>query len=645
MRTRKTANAEGGAGVSDALIRTICRRLAENKGVRRTLSDRGRLHVDRQLPFLCVYRRLPGDVGTARLVTSEAAYLVTPESEEGRAGVSDLIRELVGTMAAEFGAYLMLEIWAAPDGGKSNDPAVPSVSPSFEIIAPKTVALSETIDVLAQGLSRIKILKQNVDVEITRGANPWPPGTTSLLEPEVARELNCASIGLVVPPVYRNVRTGQEFPLILRNFRRALGQALKPAFYQFSRSRTTHRPPHYHELGRRAVVKAVWKVDKELGDVSSAFDFLLQATPVNFEDAWEEFKESGYERIPEFHYRPMPYDPALLKRKLYKISIDRIEDPALQHIFQEKQEELEYKITMLRDRDTSKFLYGSLQLYGGIEDELLQLAQDILGRVTASRGGKPAAGRLDATAFAGRALAEFEYYRRTNPAFTAKTRITRKVAGIMVSRGTLLINSHLTVARSRVEALLQHEVGTHLLTYYNGRSQPFRQLHSGLAGYEELQEGLAVLGEYLVGGLGPERIRQLAARVVAVRHLLDGASFVETFRVLAHTHDFPRRTAFTTTVRVYRGGGLTKDAVYLRGLCQILEYLNAGGKLDPVFIGKISVKHIPIIEELRLRGVLGPTPFRPRYASNPDAMARLEKLRERPATVLSLLDSATQTET
>lgn len=73
----------------------------------------------------------------------------------------------------------------------------------------------------------------------------------------------------------------------------------------------------------------------------------------------------------------------------------------------------------------------------------------------------------------------------------------------MVSRGGLLIHRNTRLPASRVEALLQHEVGTHLLRYNNGRAQPFRQLYSGLAGYEALQEGHGVLAEYLSGG--PDR--------------------------------------------------------------------------------------------------------------------------------------------
>ena len=49
------------------------------------------------------------------------------------------------------------------------------------------------------------------------------------------------------------------------------------------------------------------------------------------------------------------------------------------------------------------------------------------------------------------------------------------------------------------------------------------------------------------------------------RSLIDGASFLETFRVLREDHGFAGYTAFTVTIRIYRGGGLTKDAVYLSG--------------------------------------------------------------------------------
>ena len=80
-------------------------------------------------------------------------------------------------------------------------------------------------------------------------------------------------------------------------------------------------------------------------------------------------------------------------------------------------------------------------------------------------------------------------------------------------------------------------------------------------------------------------------------------------------------------MRVYRGGGLTKDAVYLRGLRAMLKYLAKGGSLEPLLVGKLAAEHLPIIRELQHRKVLQPPPFRPRYMESAEALERLEHLR------------------
>ncbi len=174
---------------------------------------------------------------------------------------------------------------------------------------------------------------------------------------------------------------------------------------------------------------------------------------------------------------------------------------------------------------------------------------------------------------------------------------------------------------------MHHEVGTHLLTYCNGRAQPLRLFSIGLPGYDELQEGLAVLAEYLSGGLTPGRLRTLAARVVAVRRLVEGAAFEEAFQELTGVHGFSPRIAFNTTMRVYRGGGFTKDAVYLRGLVRLLEYLRAGGEIEPLFVGKVSLEYIPVVAELLWREVLDPPALLPRYLETDDARRSMQRLR------------------
>ena len=603
--------------VSTSLIKTICTRLASNKRVRRTLTDCGRIHIDRQLPFLCVYRSPSDreDVGTRDFVKSEAAYLFASAKKEHVKNVSKLVDGVVSTLAPEFGAFLIVEVWSGSDEGQETDPRHPEVSPRFKVIGPSNSTVSSALETLAGQLKKIKVLKQSVEVDVERQDRVAPPGMAPILSTSRAKALGCSIIGIELPPVWRDIKADRDYPLLMRTLNRRFSNALRRAIFEFVRERTTHKPPHYHSLGRRAVVKAVWAVDAQLAEVSSSFDFLLQVTPINPDAAWGQFKASRFEKTPDFHYLPTPMNPALLKRALYKIPIERVEDPALHHLFRQKQRELDRKITMFQDRNSPAFLLGSLQLYGDVKDELYELAHELLTETPSRSRDEAKGGKVNAETFVRYAGAEFEYYRATFPGFKARAELSSKVAGIMVSRGKLLINKNLQTPVSRINALLQHEVGTHLLTYYNGRAQPFRQLYCGLAGYDELQEGLAVLSEYLVNGLGRPRMRQLAARVVAAKHMVEGATFVDTFRLLDRNYDFSQRSAFTIAMRVYRGGGLTKDAVYLRGLQTILKYLGGGGDIEPLFVGKMAAEHIPVIQELQFRQVLGPPAVRPRYMS------------------------------
>jgi uncharacterized protein (TIGR02421 family) len=465
-----------------------------------------------------------------------------------------------------------------------------------------------------------------------------PTAFPPLISSAAAAKANCFVLGLEVHPVYRDPETGDVYPLVLRELRRHLSLALKRTFYAFTRTLTTQRPRHYHVLGRRAVVKAVWNIDRGLAEVADSFDFLLQVTPVNGAQAWNSFRRSGYDRAPVLRYRPSPVDPMILKRKLFAVPLERVEDPAIFELLREKQVELDRKLTMLLDMNSPRFLHGSVQLYGEMSDKNLATAEELLGRLSPKSRDSGRGGYLDADTLADLARAEIEYYRRQWPEVEAEVEVREDIAnGLMVSHGNLLIGAGTRVPSARADALLSHEIGTHVLTYYNGRAQPFRQLYSGLAGYDALQEGLAVLAEYLVGGLSRPRLRLLAARVMAVRRLTDGASFVDTFRELVGDHGFDRRTAFTIAVRVYRGGGLTKDAVYLQGLIDVLDYVRRGGDLKPLLVGKIAAHHVPVVRELTWRGVLRESPLTPRYLESDDARRRLEHLSS-VSTVLEFTD-------
>jgi uncharacterized protein (TIGR02421 family) len=620
------------------LLTTISARLRDNQRVRRTLPVWGRIAIDRQLPFLCVYRRpVKGpDSGTYRFATSEASYLLCSAQRKLQPEITDLVQAVAEVMIDEFGAFLILEMWAGPGNQTEGPVSTAEMIPGFEVLAQRRTAEDSITGAFASALGGITLDGRKAKVASHTTNRCCPKGLRPVLLPEIADQMGCHLYGLEIAPIYRDPETGEVFPRVLRVLRHHVTVALRRALFNFTVGNTTHRPPHFHALGRRAVIKALWDVDRMLAESAEAFDFLLQVTPVNGEQAWNEFERKGCERVPAFHYRPLPAEPLVLKRNLYRAPVERIEDPALAMIFREKLGDIERQITMLQDRNTPRFLHVSIQQYGGVEDELYEQAVEILGAIPPRSRDGASASRVNAEQFAERAREEIEFLRQQLPEIGATVKLRSDVTGLMVSRGNLLVSTRSQIPSSRVEALIQHEVGTHVLTYHNGKAQKLRHLYVGLAGYDALQEGLAVLAEYLVGGLSKPRLRLLGARVVAARLMIDGATFVECFRELDDNYGFNRRTAFVVAMRTYRGGGLTKDAVYLRGLGQILKYLSTGGELEPLFVGKIAAHHIPIVRELRWRGVLREPPLTPRYMSDPAALERLQTL-QRGVSVVDLL--------
>ena len=361
--------------------------------------------------------------------------------------------------------------------------------------------------------------------------------------------------------------------------------------------------------------------DRELAQAAESYRFVLDVTPADVEENREKFRRGAIGE-PSFTYRELEDDPDVIGARLKAIDVDSIEDATLGHLLRAKHRELELQLEMLRTRNTSAFLPLSIELYGTVSPSLLERAENILDQVGVPVGD--GGDHVDAARFAGFAEVELAHYRSIEPDLGIHIEVRPDVTGVMVSGPDLFIGSATNVRAGRVHALLQHEVGTHLVTYVNGTCQPIRMMATGLAGYEETQEGLAVFAEFLVGGLSPFRLRQLAARVVAVHQMVAGDSFSGVHQLLVD-NGFSPTSAFTTTMRAFRSGGFTKDAIYLRGLVNLLGHLAGGGNLDLLWLGKLSLEDLPLVGELLERGVLNGPKLLPRYLDAPATASRLER--------------------
>ena len=615
--------------ISKNLLDQVVKRLAANKPVRRTLPEGGRIHIDRQLPFIVIYRppNEHADEGTKQLVSGQASYLAMPPRSSSLRTRTRLLPAVADTMIEAFGAFLVIEVWSGSHEDASNHSRGATPAPAFKVVVPRRDAESPSVTRLVSALGQVSVQGKRAIVELAPGTKQAPPGMPRLSASFGTAESPVRLIGIEVSPIFRDASTGDVYPELLRLINRQVSRAIQQCAYEFAIHQTATRPRHYQALGRRAFVKAVAEADRQLSKVATGFDLLLLVSPVNTDQAYRSFRRSKGTKSPVFRYRPIDVDITSLKRALYAAPVERVEDPTLAAIFSEKQRELSLKLDLLSDRLSDRFVHTGVSLYGDVSQDTVAIAKRVLEQLPPSAKGNGARS-VDSQTFAKAAEVELEKYRAVLPTMTARVEVREDISSLMVSGGNVLVGASVKVPVRRVEALLQHEVGTHVVTYWNGRAQRLSLLASGLAGHDELQEGLGVMAEHLVAGLTSSRLRTLAGRVLAARSVVDGAEFIDTYRLLNADHGIGSRQAFLIAARVHRGGGLVKDAVYLRGLQQVTDYLADGRRLETLLAGKISVDHVAVIEELQRRGALTPPPLRPGYLDYPDTHYRLERLRK-----------------
>ncbi|WP_143960814.1 flavohemoglobin expression-modulating QEGLA motif protein [Litoribacter populi] len=600
---------------------SIQKALKTGKSLNLNLEPHGKVKIERRLPFLLIYRNPdPDNKKILRLVLGESSYLVTNTEKDSNDKMAEIIKLISKTLSEEYRAVMIIEIWIGD--AECN---------TFKIKTSKEKAPA-TVDSLYEGLVDFCSHQHDLKAEIEYTPNRHPEDLPPLLTLDQCQEAGAYLVGLEIPPFFEDEEKDEFYYMVFRDFKTQFSKILRKSIYEFIRVQTTFDIRNYQVLGSTVIGPSVWDVDKQLYKIQENFQFLLLISPINTMDAKAEFIEKSYRTNPKFLYRLLPIDPDQLKEELFKINIRSIEDPTLAILFSDKREELEKQITMLKERGTSNFMFSSIRLYSSVDKDLYETARYLLKEIPPEDFSNSR--WVEADELADRCREEVKFYQKHYPRLDAKVEVKNDIVGMLVSKGQLYIGKSFKVPEERVEALVHHEIGTHVLTFYNGMAQPFKQLSIGFAGYEELQEGIAVLAEYLVGGLTGDRLRLLAARVVAGHCLTEGSTFEETFMELTQQYNLDKESAFQVTARIHQGGGCTKDIIYLRGLIKLIDYLKDGGELEPLFIGKIALKHIPLIEELRMRKILKPAPMTPRFFLNENSLERLEKIKDG----LSLID-------
>ncbi len=594
--------------------------------LRRKVGADGRIHVDRTLPFIVLHRG-DGDQRASlarRVALTSSAYMAWSGVSDDKAALAALDEVLEGA-SRRFAEFLVIAVYDLPRPAPEADdtPQLPLFR--VEIGASPDPHAAAAARGLADAAGKIEIDLRTCETRML----PAPEISARLGDHLADRGVSVLSIGL--PRIHEAPDGQTTYPQVFHDLAVAIFDALLKSVCLFMADTGLKTPPHYRALGRSAFIDAARSVDTKLDRVCRSFDFLLSVSPINTTQAFAQFRADKYEKSPTFRYRPLTVDPSESKRELYGIDLRTVEDPVLEGLFAEKRLEIDHQLTMLEARNSFRFPFASLMLYEPVDSALRKTAAEILTGDRACDANDKA--RADCHAVADAAQTMVERYTRQDTTF-AEVEVELRddiPAGMMVSGHRLYISTATSMPAYRVEPLLHHEVGVHLLTFVNGSKQGLAIFKRGLAGYEGIQEGLGVFAEWAVGGLSTARLRLLAARVLAVDAMTDGADFISVFRLLTEEHDFSDETAFLITARVFRSGGLAKDAIYLRGFKAVLDRVAAGQSLDLFWYGKLDARHLPIIDELAERGILSKPRLTPEFLVDPEAAARLAAFRETPS--------------
>jgi len=161
------------------------------------------------------------------------------------------------------------------------------------------------------------------------------------------------------------------------------------------------------------------------------------------------------------------------------------------------------------------------------------------------------------------------------------------------------------LTRADVERTVLHEIEGHVLPRCRANAQKLGIFVVGTRAGVDDQEGRAIVLEDRAFHLGAARRHELAWRHVAARRLEAGADFVDTARELlrlgANLSDTLRITA-----RVFRGGGLGREVVYLPAFLRVSAALSADPSVDRMLgAGRVSVDAAEVLRPWALEETMG----------------------------------------
>jgi uncharacterized protein (TIGR02421 family) len=404
-----------------------------------------------------------------------------------------------------------------------------------------------------------------------------------------------------IKKVYCNELTGEDYPARIRELMQGIKNAILRHALTYSQKESSFSTQRKAHLLGQSEDKDLLSIDRKLHRILKNFEILAIVNPINSAQEYKRFVKNKFTETPKFKYSPIKINPFELKQKLSALPTSQISDISFRTLYETVINSYFDKIDMIASINSKKFLYNSLRYFGRPDKTDLINAEYILHLPII-----PSEPRRSPTLDKQRVLDIFNAGAKSYD-FNCNINLSSKVISrvlVLNSKRTILIRPDARFSLKEAQALVEHEIGVHMLTTQNSGLNKLKVFNLGLPVNTMTQEGLAILAEFLSGNITLSRLKKLALRVVVTDMMCNGASFIDCYKYLVDNHHIGSNDAYTITTRIFRGGGFTKDHLYLKGFVKILNKWNAGQDLSPLLVGKTSIEFYDTIQEMIDRGLV-----------------------------------------
>lgn len=437
------------------------------------------------------------------------------------------------------------------------------------------------------------------NIEVRAATNEIFQGRGYLITHINAHFDNTLVLPTEVKKVFMNESSGDVYPLVLEELKTEFKNAISETAAFFVRRYGKKKQTQKADMLSSTISPEVLTLDQKLFALCKNIETLNFINPINLAVQRNKFLKKNSYISPSFNYKQLDINPYKFREQLYKLPVDDVADADIQQLYRHVIDNLASKIDLLTTIGTDDFVYNSLKYYGEPSQKDIANAQFLLHLNTDQNADKIEMLTADEAV---------HYFKEQAQSWGLKCRVEKSskiVAKAMVNneKALLLINKDALFDKKEIHAYAYHELGIHMLTTINAKKHPLKVFGLGLTGNTHTQEGLALYSEYCSGSLTVNRLQTIALRVIAVKYMLEHGNFVKTYHALINEFNLEKDFAFTLTTRVYRGGGFTKDYLYLKGFRDVLNVAQ-DNVLDNLLVGKTGLLDFNVTNEIVERGMI-----------------------------------------